>query len=159
SVVSITVSTNTAPPIVFDKSPAPGTVTSLTQISVTFSKAVVGVNASDLLINGAPATGVGGSASNYTFTFPQPAYGTVSITWAVGHGIADVFTPPHPFDGGGAGATWQYTFLDVVPPVATTINPVPGSTVAALTNVAVTFSEAVVGVNASDLLINSSPAL
>src|SRR5262249_44613888 len=86
SVVNVTVSTNTTSPVVFSKSPAPGTLTSLTQITVTFSKTVTGVNASDLLINGAPAAAVNGSGTNYIFTFAQPAYGAVSITWATGHG-------------------------------------------------------------------------
>jgi hypothetical protein len=107
SVVSITISTNTAPPVVSGKSPAPGTITSLTQINVTFSKAVVGVNTSDLLVKGVPAATVSGSGSNYVFTFSQPAYGLVSITWAAGHGIADVFTPPHGFDSNGPSATWH----------------------------------------------------
>ena len=79
---------------------------------MTFSKAVLGVNSSDLLINGTPATSVTGSGTNFTFTFAQPNYGTVSITWAAGHGITDVFTPPAPFDRNGAGATWQYQLLD-----------------------------------------------
>ena len=37
SVVTLTVSTNTAPPVVAAKTPAPGSVTNLTQISVTFT--------------------------------------------------------------------------------------------------------------------------
>jgi hypothetical protein len=158
SVVTLTVSANTAAPVVASKSPAPGNVTSLTQISVTFSKLVAGVNASDLRVNGVAASGVTGSGSNYTFTFPQPAYGAVPITWAPGHGITDVFTPPAAFDHNGAGATWQYTLLDAVPPVATSILPIPGSTVAGLSNITVTFSEAVTGVNAADLRIAGAPA-
>jgi hypothetical protein len=156
--VSITVSANTAAPTVFAKTPAPGTVTNLTQITVTFSKPVTGVDAADFLVNGGPATGVSGSGSNYTFTFPQPGYGTVSITWAVGHGINDGFIPANAFNAGGAGAAWQYQLNDAVPPNIAAINPTPGSTVAALNSIQVTFTEPVTGVNASDLLINSGPA-
>jgi hypothetical protein len=158
SVVNVTVSTNTAPPVVFSKNPVPGSVTNLTQIAVTFSKAVQGVNASDLLINGVAATNVTGSGSNYTFTFTQPAYGAVAITWASGHGITDVFTPPVAFNTNSAGANWTYTLLDAVPPTITVIDPVPNSTVAGLTSISITFSEPVAGVNASDLLINSLAA-
>ncbi|HWN94818.1 MAG TPA: Ig-like domain-containing protein, partial [Methylomirabilota bacterium] len=158
SIVNVTVSANIAPPVVFNKTPAPGSVTTLTNIMVTFSKAVTGVSASDLLLNGSPATGVSGSGSNYTFIFSPPPFGTVAITWASAHGITDLFTPSHAFTTNSAGANWQYQFLDAVAPTMTTINPVPNSTVPALTSIAVTFSESVTGVNASDLLINSTPA-
>jgi hypothetical protein len=157
AVVTVTVSTNTAPPIVLSKTPAPGNVTSLTQISVTFSKPVLGVNATDLLINGVPASTVTGSGTDFTFSFAQPNYGTVSITWAVSHGITDVFTPPAVFDRNGTGATWQYQLLDANPPVMMTLNPTPGSSIAALTSVSITFNEPVTGVNASDLRVNSVP--
>lgn len=157
-VATITVSTDTAAPVIAGKVPGPGAVTNLQQIAVTFSKNVVGVDAADLLVNGVAATNVSGSGSTYTFQFPQPGYGTVTISWAAGHGITDVFTPPHAFDRTGPGATWQYQLLDVVPPFLAGVDPVPGSIVAALTNVAVLFSEAVVGVHAADLRINSAPA-
>ncbi len=158
AVVNVTVNTNTAPPAVFAKAPAPGSVTNLTTLTVTFSKAVTGVNAGDLLLNGTPATGLSGSGSNYTFTFPQPAYGAVAATWASAHGITDLFTPAAAFNTNSAGANWNYTLNDAVPPTISAINPVAGSTVAALTSIAVTFSEPVSGVNPADLLINGAPA-
>ncbi len=158
AVVNLTVSANTAAPAVFAKSPAPGNVTALTQITVTFSKNVQGVNASDLLVNGVAASAVSGSGSNYVFTFPQPAYGAVSITWAASPGITDLFTPPVSFNPVGAGATWQYQLLDSTPPVLTSVEPAPGSGLAALTSITVEFNETVTGVNAPDLLINGSPA-
>jgi len=158
AVVNVTVSTNTAPPVVFAKTPATGSVTNLTSLTVTFSKAVTGVNAGDLLVSGSQATGVSGSGSNYTFTFMQPAYGAVPVTWAAAHGITDLFTPPAAFNTNSAGANWSYTLLDAVPPTITAIDPVPNSTIAALTSISITFSEPVTGVNAGDLLINSVPA-
>jgi hypothetical protein len=157
SVVNVTVSTNTAAPIVFSKNPAPGSLTNLTQLTVTFSKVVQGVNASDLLVNGVPASGISGSGSNYTFTFAQPAFGNVAITWATAHGITDTFTPAVAFNTNSTGANWSYTLLDAVPPTITTIDPTPNSTIAALTSISVTFSEPVTGVNAADLLVNSAP--
>ena len=158
SPVNIVVSANTAAPIIFAKAPAPGNLTSLTQIGVTFSKDVAGVSAPDLLINGVPAAGVTGSGSNYVFTFPQPAYGPVSITWAASHGITDLFTPPAAFNPNGAGATWSYALLDATPPTLASLNPTPGSGVTTLNSISLMFSEAVTGVNASDLLINAAPA-
>ena len=73
--------------------PAAGVaVTNLTEASVTFSEPVTGVDAADLLINGTPAFGFSGSGSNYTFSFAQPAFGTVAFTWATGHAITDLAT-------------------------------------------------------------------
>jgi len=48
------------PPTIANISPAPGTLSSLSQITVTFSEPVGGVNAADLLINGLPATAMTG---------------------------------------------------------------------------------------------------
>ena len=65
---------------------------------------MTGVNASDLLINAAPATGLsGGGAGPYTFTFTQPAQGVVTVDWAGAHGIAD--TSGNPF----SPIPWSYT--------------------------------------------------
>src|SRR2546426_1729489 len=104
--------TETIPPTISNISPAPGTVFSLGQITVTFSEPVSGVNAADLLINGVGTTqATPVNSSTYTFSFPQPAYGTVTITWASGHGITDQAVPPNPFDATAPGATWQYNLV------------------------------------------------
>ena len=126
AVVNVTVGVAT-PPTVFSKSPAPGNLSSLTSISVSFTDPVFGVSASDLLINGIAATGVSGSGSNYTFTFSQPAEGTVYVGWSGAHGITDFESPPKAFDPFSAGGTWQYTLADTVAPVVTTISPVAAS--------------------------------
>ena len=52
---------DTTPPTIVQVQPAPGTLTTLTQITVTFSENVTGVNALDFLINGETATSVTGS--------------------------------------------------------------------------------------------------
>jgi hypothetical protein len=158
SVVQMHVSTDTAPPVITSVQPAPGTVTDLTQVTVTFSKNVVGVDASDLLVNGVPALTLSGEGNVYTFGFPQPAYGVVTFSWQTAHGISDVFTPPHPFNATAPGAGWQYQFVDVVPPSVAELNPPHATTVASLRSVTVFFSEPVTGVTASDLLINGIPA-
>lgn len=153
-----TIVAETVPPTIATKVPGPGTVTALTQITVTFSEPVTGVDAGDLLLNGIPVDGVSGGGTTYTFNFPQPPYGEVFVRWSPGNGIADEATPPNPFNGAGAGATWQYTLIDQTPPSVTTIFPTPGSALRALSQVEITFSEEVIGVEAADLHINGVPA-
>ena len=161
--VTITVTApalNTNAPSIAARSPLAGaTIAALTNLQVTFSEVVSGVNASDLLVNGSAATSVSGSGSNYTFTVANPGLGAVAITWAVAHGIADVGIPSLPFDASADGATWTYTIVDTTPPTVASKLPAAGSTVSNLTSIQVTFSEAVNGVDASDLLINGAPAI
>ncbi len=146
------------PPGIVWISPAPGTVTNLSRITVTFSEPVTGVNAADLLINGVPAASRTGGNDTYTFTFNQPAYGAVQISWATAHGIADCGIPPNAFDAAAPGATWQYNLVDATPPVVTLQLPYPNVTVRSLSQIEVQFSENVTGVDAADLLINGNPA-
>lgn len=151
--------TNYAIPFVQSQNPLAGaTVSSLTSLQVTFSESVSGVNASDLLVNGVPATGFSGSANSYTFTFPQPAAGAVNITWALGHGIMDQDLSPLPFDGAASSNTWSYNLVDLTPPTVIARVPASGATVTNLSSVQVTFSESVIGVDASDFLVNGNPA-
>lgn len=159
SVIILPPPDNTIAPVIFTTIPASGaSLTNLTSIQVTFSERVVGVNAADLLVNEVPASGVSGSGSNYTFTVAQPAYGTVAITWATNHGITDVGIPPLPFDATASGATWTYTLLDAVPPTVASRTPAANTTVTNLTQVTVTFSEPVGGVDATDFRVNGISA-
>src|ERR1041384_4067897 len=80
--------------------PLAGIVHELTSIIVTFNEPVTGVRAVDFLLNGVPADGVIGTGTTYTFTFAQPAYGPVDITWGTLHSIADMGDPSNRFDGG-----------------------------------------------------------
>ncbi len=139
-------------------SPAPGAVGTLSEITVTFSEPVRGVTPDDLVINQTPAEDVTGSGTTWTFTFAQPPYGEVLISWSPAHDISDSATPSHPFDPNAPGASWAYTLSDSVPPVVSGLNPPAGSTVTTLSQIEVTFSESVVGVQAADLLINGAPA-
>lgn len=157
--LNIVLPTNTAAPHVVSQNPVrETTVGSLTSIQVVFSEAVTNVNAGDLLVNGAPATGLSGGPAIYTFTFPQPAFGLVNITWAVGHGITDRDPAPLPFDGNAATNIWSYNLSDVIAPTVAARNPAAGAIITNLTSVNVTFSENVSGVNAGDLLVNGTPA-
>src|ERR1043166_7861929 len=153
--------TDTNPPTIFTQNPLAGSaISNLTSIQVTFSEPVIGVDAKDLLVNGAPATSVSGSGSNYTFTVTQPPYGTVNITWVNNHGITDLGYPTNnPFNATAPGSTWSYNLQDRTPPVISTRVPAAGANVPTLTQRSVTFSERVNGVDASDMLINGSPAI
>jgi hypothetical protein len=141
-------------PAVAALNPSAGTtVNSLTQIQVTFSKTVVGVDAEDLLVNGTPAEAVSGSGSNYVFTFTQPLSGTILFYWDIESAIVD-----------GAGnyldtsGSWTYTLVDNISPTLLSTAPMAGATASQLTQAQVIFSEPVSGVDASDLLINGVPA-
>jgi len=157
----LTVSSDTAPPSVTAVVPAPGRVTALTQLTVTFSKPILGLDAADLLINERPAllvTKVNESGTEWRFDFAKPAYGRVNISWADTHDITDRFTPPHAFGSTHATARWEYDFVDITPPWDAEILPSPGATVSALQEVVITFSEPVTGVVAADLELGQQPA-
>src|SRR6185436_6518515 len=79
---------------------------SLSQVEITFSEPVRGVDAADLRINGNAAAAVSSTdPSRYTFTFPQPAVGTVQVAWNPSHGISDLASPSNNFV---APAGWSY---------------------------------------------------
>jgi hypothetical protein len=144
------------PPTISSVTPAAGaSIGSLSQVTIVFSEAVVGVGAADLLVNGIPATGLVGNAgtNRYTFLFTQPANGSVNLTWNGSHGITDL--AGFPFDAAAPAATWSYT---LVPPAVANVVPAPGSALQALTQITVTFNTPVVGVEVGDLLVNSLPA-
>ena len=148
----------TTPPVIVGVRPPPGTVSELTEIAVTFSEPVIGLTADDFLIDGVPISTLSVSGNTYIFRFAQPPYGPVYINWISGHGITDLATPPNAFDAGAPGASWQYNLVDAVPPVVAALHPPAGLTLRTLAQVEVTFSEAVTGVDAQDLLVNGAPA-
>jgi hypothetical protein len=152
---------NTTPPAIARQNPAAGTqVTVLTNLNVVFTEPVHHLDAADLLVNGQPATSVTGSGTTYSFSFPHPLYGQVHISWAPGHGITDFGFPADlPFDEQGAGAQWDYDLVDRTAPTIALRVPAAGATVTNLTQITVLFSEAVTGVEASDLRVNGTPAV
>ncbi|HEX7859134.1 MAG TPA: lamin tail domain-containing protein [Verrucomicrobiae bacterium] len=92
-----------APSVAAISPPNGATLGELTQIEITFSEIVSGVDASDLLINGSAATNITGSGFGpYVFTFPAAPNGVVTIAWAPGNGIRD--GSANQFGGG----TWSY---------------------------------------------------
>jgi hypothetical protein len=82
---------DTTPPTIAGVIPSPGsTLLDLTLINIVFSEPVLGVTASDLLINSEPATSIVTNYPNdFTFRFPRPATGVVQVAWAANHGITD----------------------------------------------------------------------
>jgi hypothetical protein len=145
---------DTNPPTIAVLNPSAGaTVGTLTQIQITFSENVVGVDAEDLLINGNPAGSVSGSGSNYVFTFSQPPPGTIVLSWDIESAISDLVG--NVFDTSGS---WTYTLVDNIAPTIVSALPVAGATVSTLTRAQVIFSEPVTGVDAADLRINGQPA-
>jgi hypothetical protein len=156
-VASIASAADTQPPAIQTITPSPATtLSSLTQISVGFSEAVLGVDAEDLLINGEPALSLSVSGNIYTFTCSTPGPGFVSVYFDVDHGITD--QAGNPFDESAPGATWSYTLADSAAPLMAHVGPSNGSFVRALAAAEVTFNEAVVGVTTEDLLINGIAA-
>ena len=155
---SYTLLDQTPPSIVSQSPPAGAQVTNLTQITVTFSEPVAGVDARDLLLNGVPANLVSGAGTTYTFSFTQPNATLVNVTWATAHGIRDLAPAPNAFNATAPGSTWFYTTPDNVAPALVTIAPPAGATVRALLQITVTFTEPVTGVDTNALLLNDQPA-
>lgn len=151
--------TNANPPAITTVAPAPGsTQGALTEITVTFSEPVSGVAAEHFLINDQPANAVVGNAgtNRYTFVFTQPLPGLVGIGWNESTAVTDLAGGA--FDTGATNATWSYTLVDGAAPQVSERTPVWGAIVGQLAQTEVFFNEPIVGMNASDLLINSQPA-
>lgn len=152
--------TSTVAPRLLTPAPVPGDVLYLTNITVTFSESVSGVDAADLLVNGVPASQLYSQTNTtYTFGFAPPPYGEVLMTWDLGHGIIDFDGPPKRFDSTNATATFVYMLINPSNPRVLTQVPVASVTVTGLTEITVIFTESVSGVDGSDLLINAAPAV
>ncbi|MSU62355.1 MAG: hypothetical protein EXS31_08165 [Pedosphaera sp.] len=145
-------------PVITGVDPAPGFVSELKTISVTFSEPVTSVRAGDFLLNGIPAESVAGSGVSYTFSFPQPPFGPVDIAWGPLHTIADLGNPPQRFDAGVVGSTWAYQLINPAGPSLTNVFPIPGTLLRQLGAVEVNFSRPVEGVDAADLRLNGVSA-
>ncbi len=99
--------------------PAGSAVQRLQQIEVIFNEPVTGVDAPDLLLNGAPATNLlVFSSSQYVFEFSQSALGIARVTWKSDHGIHDLAPAGNAFQGN----SWTYDVRENVPAVGVTIS-------------------------------------
>lgn len=146
------------PPKVASVQPPPGLVSNLTSIQVTFTEAVTGVEAPHFLVNGAAATNVSGSGSQYAFSFPPPPPGTVLVQFGELHQITDFEFPPNRFEANAPDAVWSYLQLDPDGPAVATIQPPPGIGLRQLAQVEVTFNRPVAGLDARDLQLNGRSA-
>lgn len=96
----------TAPALTYLFPAAEAVVRQLTTVEVAFNEPVTGVDASDLLINGQPASQLTlVTPSQFVFGFAQPAAGLVQVAFAANHGIHDLSSSSNLF----AGASWTYT--------------------------------------------------
>lgn len=97
------------PPRVTGIVPDPGaSVSELASVEVTISRPVKGVDASDLLVNGAGATGVTQVAQGqYVFTFPAVPPGPVTVGLRADAGIVDFSAGARPL----GGTNWTYTVV------------------------------------------------
>src|SRR4030095_8145280 len=85
---------NPSTPLIIRQIPTAGSVlTNLTDLTITFSEPVTGVDAGDLLLNGLPSTAVSGSGTTFIFSVPALPFGPISVSWADAHGIRDLETP------------------------------------------------------------------
>lgn len=142
---------DTTPPTIQSVNPPPNSrIYSLTNITITFSEPIQGIAWDDLFINGNPAVSVTGNGATWTFTLDQPPYGPVIISWDPGHNIHDL--AGNRFNESNAG--WTYTLVDNQPPTIVAIFPQPGLEIRRLSKIEIQFSEALVGIDAGDLLIN-----
>jgi hypothetical protein len=98
---------DTVAPVIALLLPAPGgNLPALTSLEVHFSEGVKGVDATDLLINGSPATNVVEYAPDvYLFQFPPPPTGAVQVAWIASPGIIDRSANSNLFGGG----SYNYT--------------------------------------------------
>lgn len=98
---------NAAPPVVRGTLPIPfATLRRLGEVQVDFDRAVTGVDASDLRLNGAEAVSVSGIGSGpYRFVFEDAGPGLATVAWNPGHGIV----ADDPGAAAFAGGAWSYT--------------------------------------------------
>ena len=148
---------DTNPPVVLSVSPpADATVSTLTQLAVTFSEPVMGVQPDDFLLDDVPGLAITNAGNTYTFTVAQPAQGPASARFDPAHAITDL--AGNRLDESAPANNWSYTVLDTTPPTVAGVTPAPGATVTRLSAVQVYFSEPVAGVDATDLLVNGTGA-
>jgi hypothetical protein len=104
-------SVDITPPLLSRRYPDQGAlVAELNTMDLEFNEAITGFSASDLLINGVPATGLTAITSKqYLATFTQPANGLVTFTFANAHGITDLAGNPF------VGTTWSLTISNTLP--------------------------------------------
>ena len=155
---------DTTPPTVTAQSPTPGSTISSSSASVdiTFSEAVTGSDASDMVLTGTAGgtvgtpTNIGGNV--WRFPITGLANGSLNISLAPdANDIEDLAGN----DLSPSPTNWSYTVLiDATAPTVTARTPASGSSIlTSNVNVDVTFSETVFGVDASDMVLTGAASL
>jgi methionine-rich copper-binding protein CopC len=155
---------DTTPPTVTNRTPASGATitTAAANIDITFSEPVTGVDVTDLVLSGAGSTGavkaapvsMGGNV--WRFAVSNLQNGPVNVALAPDAGDIE--------DAAGndlAPTSWSFTVsvADTGPPTVINRTPAAGATVTtATTNIDITFSEPVTGVDVTDLVLSGGGA-
>ncbi len=146
-------------PTVVSIDPEPGLVGDFEQVRITFSELVIGVEASDLILNGNSADRVIGNGDTYVFTFSNPEPGELTLRWQQDAGITDLAVTPNEFDWQASDEIRIYQLIDQDAPFVQRIFPLPDQTLKQFNAVEIVFSEPVRGVEAADLTANGASAL
>ena len=151
------------PPVVLAYSPSPGSMLGATvDIDVTFSKEMVGIDATDMVLSGSAAGGasVGLPVDQGANTWRFPVSGLID-------GNLDISLAPDPddiedaygYDLYPSPVQWSYVVDTVTPPSVVSQNPASGSELPACSiRIDVLFSREVVGVDATDMVLSGTSA-
>lgn len=150
---------DSSPPYITSSSPAHlQSVLQLNQLTVNFNEPVIGLSASDLLINGQEAESVQHvpMTTSYRFTFSDQPPGRIEVSWSGDAAISDAsgnfFSPT------SESNFIQVTVLNPLVPRLVQNFPSPGSTVSELTHLLITFSIPVTAMTSETILFNNIPS-
>jgi hypothetical protein len=146
------------PPTVTGRSPAPDSTLNVPDatIDVTLSETVGTLQTSDMALSGTAGGTVNSvqlvSGTTYRFTIGSLGLGSLTVTLAPSANTIE--------DAAGndlAPVSWSYTVSDTIAPTIAAIAPADGATVGAHDfDLDITFSEAVSGVDATDLVVSGT---
>ena len=142
---------NTAPTVTISSTAADPTNVSPIPVTVTFSEAVTGFAAEDIVVGNGTAGSFAGSGAIYTFNVTPTANGPVTVDIAAGAALDAAG------NGNSAAVQLSRNYDNTAPTVTisstaadpTNVSPIP---------VTVTFSEAVTGFTAGDIVIGNGTA-
>lgn len=146
------------PPRVLSIDPPAGLVRSFSEVVVTFSEPVSGVDAGDLTVNDVAAWSVRKEGNRYLFSFPAVGPGDLTLQWRQDAGIGDLAARPNGLEATTLSEIRQYHLVDADAPFVTTLWPSPRQSLMSLSVVSVTFSEPVRNVDPEDLTLDGRPA-
>jgi|GEM_PF-3129998 len=139
---------NTTPTVTISSTAANPTNVSPIPVTVTFSEAVTGFTAGDIVIGNGTAGSFSGSGATYTFSVIPTANGAMTV--AIAAGVAQDAAG----NGNSAAVQFSRNYDNTVPTVtigSTAANPTRVSPIP----VTVTFSEAVTGFAAEDIVVGN----